>query len=223
VTDLVFFGVAAAGGLAVALHQGVLDAEMVEDAGDDEVDDLLDPGLARVEAGGGGEDHGAGPRDAEHVLDHDLRVRRLARHEDQAPALLQADLGGPLDQVGRCAAGDPPERAARAGNDRHAVGLVGSARDRDLEVLVVVVLDIRRFLAQQGADDARPVMEVEGELELVVDDLLAGLAYDEVDGGSPAGEALEEPPSVGDAGASGDGDDKAALGHRTLFSATHCR
>jgi hypothetical protein len=48
------------------------------------------------------------------------------------------------------------------------------------------------------------------------------LAHDEVDGGSAAGEAFEEPPSVGDAGASGDGEDEAALGHRTLFSATHC-
>ena len=212
---------AATGGLAVALHQGVFDAEVVENPGDDEVDDLLDPGLARVEAGGGGKDQGPGPRHAQHVLDHDLRVRRLSRHENQAAPLLQADLGGPLDEVGRRAAGDAPQGAARAGDDRHAVGPVGPAGDRDLEVLVVMIVDVGDFLAQEGADDPRPVAEVERELEFVVDDLLAGLAYDEVDGGSAAGEAVEEPPSVGDAGASGDGDDVAALGHKILFSATH--
>src|SRR6185436_2111219 len=97
-----------------------------------------------------------------------------------------------------------------------------AARDRDLQVLVVVVLDVRRLLPEQAADDARAVVQVEGDPQLVVDDLLPGLAHDEVDGGSGAGEALEEPASVGDAGASGDGEDESALGHRTLFSATHC-
>ena len=78
-----------------------------------------------------------------------------------------------------------------------------------------------RRLAEKTADHAGAVVQVQRDLELVGDDLLAGLAYDEVDGGSGAGEAVEEPPSVGDAGASGDGEDEAALGHRTLFSATH--
>jgi hypothetical protein len=214
--------VAAAGGFAVALHEGVLDAQVIEDAGDDEVDDLLDSGLAGVEAGRGGKDHAARAGDAEHVLDHDLGIGRLARHQDEAPPLLEADLRGPLDQVRRRPAGDAAERPAGAGDDRHAVGPVRPARDRDLEVLVVVVLDVGRLLAEKAADHAGAVVQVERDLELVVDDLLARLAYDEVDDGSGPGEAFEEPPSVGDAGASGDGEDEAALGHRTLFSATHC-
>ena len=212
---------AAAGGLAVALHEGVLDAQVVEDAGDDEVDDLLDPRLPGVEAGRGGEDHAACAGNAEHVLDHDLGIGRLARHQDEAPPLLEADLRGPFDQVRRRPAGDAAEGAAGAGDDRHSLGLVRPAGDGDLEVLVVVVLDVGRLLAEEAADDAGAVGEVEGDLELVVDDLLPRLAYDEVDDGSGPGEAFEEPPSVGDAGASGDGEDEAALGHRTLFSATH--
>jgi hypothetical protein len=54
----------------------------------------------------------------------------------------------------------------------------------------------------------------------MVEDLCAGIAHDEVDGGSGAGEALEEAPSVEDPGPSGDGEDESAFGHRTLLITT---
>ena len=113
---------------------------------------------------------------------------------------------------------------------------VGREERRDAQPLVAAfarkygVDVLGRRMAKQRRVGRRPrveagrgkaVVQVEGDLELVVDDLLAGLAHDEVDDGSGPGEAFEEPPSVGDAGASGDGEDEAALGHRTLFSATH--
>ena len=97
---------------------------------------------------------------------------------------------------------------------------VRAARDRNLEVLVGVNLDVGGLLAEQRADDAGSVREVERDRELVVDDLRRGVAYDEVDGGSGPGEAFEEPASVGGSGGAGEGDDESAVGHSVLLIAT---
>src|SRR5438874_218898 len=106
---------ASPGRLAVALHERVLDAEMIEDAGDDEVDHLLDSRFARVKTGRGGEDDRARARHAEHVLDMNFRERRLARDENELAALLEAHVRRALDQVRRGARGESAERSAGAG------------------------------------------------------------------------------------------------------------
>ena len=47
--------------------------------------------------------------------------------DDETAALLEADVGGPRDEVGVVGVGDGGERFHGAGNDDHAVGLEGAA------------------------------------------------------------------------------------------------
>ena len=186
--------------LAVPLHQVVLDSEMIEHAAHDEIDEPLD-GVARgVEAGRGGKDERAGVVQLHHVAERNARVGGLARHQDELAALLEADFGGPFEQVGRGARRDARQRAHRAGRNNHAVVAVGAARDRDLEFADVVIDDVVGRLAEIGADDGVAVLEIERRAEFVRENRRARLAYGEVDGGAGAGEALEEPPSVDGAG-----------------------
>src|ERR1700722_1530666 len=65
--------------LAPARRELVGEADLVEDSGDDEVDERGDRGLAMVEAGREREDRGACPAQDEHVLELYRREGRLAR------------------------------------------------------------------------------------------------------------------------------------------------
>src|SRR5689334_10235581 len=92
--------------LAPPPRQLVLEAELVETACDDEVDEVVDRFRPVVEARRE-EEHGcARLAHAEHVLEVDRRERRLARAEDQLAALLDRDARRPLDQVRHRAGGD---------------------------------------------------------------------------------------------------------------------
>ena len=61
-----------------------VDAELVEAARDDEVDEVLDRLGAVVEARRGEEDHGAGVVERREPAEVDRRERRLARDEHEA-------------------------------------------------------------------------------------------------------------------------------------------
>src|SRR5688500_2667496 len=63
---------------APARRQRVLHLQVVENAGDDEVDEVVDAARAVVEAGRGREDHRAGAGEPGHVLEVDERKRGLA-------------------------------------------------------------------------------------------------------------------------------------------------
>ena len=105
-----------------AFHEGVFDAELVADAGDDEVDEVGEGLDSVIPAGRGGQHDGAGFGDAAHVVDVGERQRCFARHEDQLAAFFQVDFGGALDEVAGGAGGDGAERGAAAGADDHAAG-----------------------------------------------------------------------------------------------------
>ena len=64
--------------------------------------------------------------------------RRLARHDDQRPPLLQHHVGGALDQVARQPVRDAGQRLHRARHDRHAAAAMAAARDRRAEIAVAV-------------------------------------------------------------------------------------
>lgn len=81
-------------------------------------------------------------------------------------------------------------------------------------------MDVLGILPEERSDDGRAIGEVEGDRKLVVDDLGRRVAQDEVDGGSGAGEAFEEPASVGGSGGAGEGDDESTVGHSVLLIAT---
>lgn len=72
---------------APALHQGVRNIQLIEDARDDKVDQCGDRIRMVIEAGVGRQDHSAGTREAQYVLKMDGRERRLARHQHQLAVL----------------------------------------------------------------------------------------------------------------------------------------
>ena len=78
------------------------------------VEKAVDRGRRDVERRNRRRDDRAGDRHAPHVLDVDERVRRLPKGEHERPALLEAHVGGALQQVAADAVGDRPERAAAA-------------------------------------------------------------------------------------------------------------
>src|SRR5207247_9105327 len=88
----------------------VLDAELVEAARDDKVDELVDRLRAVVEAGRQEEDRRTGLLELEHVPQMDVRERRLARADDQTALLLQRHAGRPVDQRRHCAGHEPSQR-----------------------------------------------------------------------------------------------------------------
>ena len=120
---------------APALHQLVLDPEMIEYAGHDEVDQVFDALGLVVEARVGGKNHRSRAREPQHVFQMQGGERRLARHQDQLAAFLERDIRRALDEVVREARGDRGQRAHGAGADHHGVGRVGARGDGRKPVL----------------------------------------------------------------------------------------
>ena len=121
--------------------QRVLDAELVEAARDDEVDEVVDRVGAVVEAGRGEEDHGARLVQRREPAQVDRRERRLARDEDELPPLLERDRGRAVDQVLHRAGRERADGRHRARADHVRVHLGGAARVRALEVALAVDRD----------------------------------------------------------------------------------
>ena len=89
------------------------------DVGEDSVDELAGHffgGLrVVVEGGDGGEDGGSGFGGELHVAEMDAVEGSLADAEDEGAVFFEADVGGPLDEVGGEAVGDGGEGAHGAG------------------------------------------------------------------------------------------------------------
>jgi len=64
-----------------------------------------------------------------HVAQVDAVERRLAHAEDERATLLEADVGGAMDEVGGEAVGDGCERSHGAGKNHHRVGGIATACD----------------------------------------------------------------------------------------------
>ena len=114
--------------------------------GEDPVDELaghLGGALGEVvEGGDDGEDGGAGVGGELHVAQVDAVERRFADAEDEGAALLEADVGGSLDEVGCEAVGDGGEGSHGAREDDHGVGGVAAAGDVGSDVGVGMLLDL---------------------------------------------------------------------------------
>ena len=132
-------------------HQRVLDAELVERPPDDEVEQLVDPLPAVVEAGRKEEDRRPGLAQLEHSFEMDRRERRLARHDHELAALLERDARRTLDQVRHRPGRDRAQRAHRAGTDHIAVDPGRAARRRRAPVALVV----DRHRVTDGLDQPR--------------------------------------------------------------------
>src|SRR6478735_7764486 len=88
----------------------VLDPELIEAAGDDEIDELIDGLGPVVEARCEEENRRPSLPELQHVPQVDLRERRLSRADDQPALLFQRHRGGAVNQVRHRARGDRPER-----------------------------------------------------------------------------------------------------------------
>src|SRR5690606_25000494 len=116
--------------------------EVCEDAANHEVHEVLNaPGLV-IEARRRRQDQRAGAGQAEHVLQVDRRVRRLARYEHERAAFLQRHIRGSLNERPRGPLGNAGEGTRGAGADDHAGRGRGSRRRGSAAVLVVVEDDV---------------------------------------------------------------------------------
>src|SRR5213082_1941358 len=74
-------------------HERVLEPDVVENARDDEVDEIVDGPGAVVEAGREEEDRPTGAAQREHVLEVNRRQRRLPWADDELTLFLQRNRG----------------------------------------------------------------------------------------------------------------------------------
>ena len=78
-------------------HQGVRNAQLVENTRHHEINQITDLLRVVVKAGRGRQNHGAVLRELEQVFQMQGGKRRFARHNNQRAALFQRHIGGALD------------------------------------------------------------------------------------------------------------------------------
>ena len=77
----------------------MLDAQLIADAGDDEVYQIVDRLRRVIETGHGRQNDSSGIGESFHVFQLVAAQRSLPRHDNQLPSFLQVNVGRPLDQV----------------------------------------------------------------------------------------------------------------------------
>jgi len=201
----------------------VRDAEVVEHARDDEVDEVVDARRASVEAGHRRQDRRAGAGELQHVLEVDRGERRLARDQHERPPLLERDVGRALDQVVGEPVRDRAERSHRARAYGHRVGGRGSGGDRRHPVVAAVDRELPRLRSVALGEPALglPRLRREDQVALLFRDDLRGRRIDEADRRSRREQAFEQPQAVGHARGAGQGErDGARGGHRSMLADT---
>ena len=179
--------------------QRMRDPQLIEDARDDKIDEVVDRLRPAVESWRRREDNRAGARELKEVLEMDRRQRCLARHKHQRPALLEHHVGSALDQI----VGETARRARRAvpmlqGQIAIASGGIGARRDRREPILPAEYRELSRLRAITLGEERRRRMRLRGqrELELLPRDDLRGRRIDEVDADLRRKQALEQAQAV---------------------------
>src|SRR3954447_17246405 len=93
-----------------AFGKGSRYVELIKYARHDVIDDIVDRLRMVVERGHGRKDGNPYADELEHVLQVHLRERRLAHDQDQSPALLDNDIGGPMHEMLAVSVGDAAQR-----------------------------------------------------------------------------------------------------------------
>ncbi len=202
-----------------AFGEAVWDAELVEGAGDDEVDDVVHRGGVVVEARVGGHDDGAGVVEFEVVVDIDAVEGCFAVADEEWEAFFEAAGGGAGEEFVAVAGGDGAEGVGGAGEDGHAVvserARAEGGADVGGGVEVDVVLSVEGFGGFGGFGWLEAGEGVEGGVgggfhaELVLEEALAVGGDDEVELVSEFDGVGDEASGVGGAGGAGDADDEA--------------
>ena len=181
----------------------MLKPEVIENAGDDGIDDIENGLRAVVEGRDGGDDLGAGFEEGDDVAGLDEVPGGFAGDEDEGAFFLEEDVGGAGDGAVGVAVGDAAEGAHGAGDDDHGVEAGGAADVGDLHGGVAV--DVEAVgdgeLADFGLGDFAGV-GAEGDVDFVR-------------GPGVVVEELEEALGVEGAAGAGDGHDEFHIGEDT--------
>lgn len=84
-----------------------------------------------------------------HVAEVNAVEGRFADTKYQAAIFFQADIGGAMDEVGGHAVCDAGKRPHRAGKDDHGVGGVAAAGNIRADVVLGMLLNLRRWCAEE--------------------------------------------------------------------------
>ncbi len=181
---------------------------MLEDAVGVVAGDVFDRFGMVVEGGDDGEDGSSGFGYGDHVAEVDEVEGGLADAEDEAAALLEADVGGALDEVLGEAVGDAAEGAHGTGEDDHGVEGAGAGGDGGTDVVVGEEGGAARGVAEEVFDEGGARAGF-GQAEgggLFGEDAKGAGADDEVNAGN-AGVLVEGAEHLdGEDGAAGAGD-----------------
>jgi hypothetical protein len=136
---------------APAARSGQPEPELVEGAGDDVVDDVVEILGVVVEGRRRRQDRHAHAGQRQQVLQVDGGQRGLPGDQDELAALFESHIRRPADEI-LCEAGaDTRDRLHAARDDRHAVGGEGTAGDGRSLILRSVVDDGQRCHLRHGA------------------------------------------------------------------------
>jgi len=110
--------------------------------------DVISRGWAEVERWNYGKNRCSSPSCERHVAQMDSTEWCLANAQDQWPALLQAHIGGALDEVISGAVGDPPQRSHAARQDDHGIRGIRATRYIGSDIVIVLLMDLFRISPQ---------------------------------------------------------------------------
>jgi hypothetical protein len=116
----------------------MLEAQMIQDPGQDRIHEVLDGRRLMIEGGAGGNDHRAIVRKDLLVLQVQGAHGRFPWDDDELAPLLQAHVRGPRQQAVPDAVGDLSQGAHGTGNHHHALVEIRTAGNRREKILIVV-------------------------------------------------------------------------------------
>lgn len=171
------------------------DFEVVEDAGDDCIDDFGDGLGLGIEGGVSGDECGAGLEEEFEVADVDEAERGFAGDEDEAFSFLEHNVGGAEEDVIADAVGDSAEGTHAAGDNDHGIGGVGATGEVGLHTAEGVGMDTWWDLEALG--------------EFFAEDGLGVAAEDDMDLVCLGVQVIQEALGVETAASAGDGYDQS--------------
>lgn len=165
-----------------------------------------------VESGDGRKDGCSSFGGELHVAKVNAVEGSLAHAEDERSALLEADVGGALDEICSKAVGDGGEGSHGAGKDDHAGGGIASAGDTGADIGFAVLAELFAGRAEELFGE----VVASAEAELFGDDAQRVFRCDEVNvrDAVVGGEGAQHLRGIDAATGSGNGEDDAArFGH----------
>ena len=121
-----------------AFHQSMFDPEVIEDAGDDEIDEINRRVDTVVPTRHCGQHDRACLSGTMQVFQLEWRHGGFSRHQDQFAMFFQVNIRGALDQIVPCGVHDTGKGCSGTGADNHRFGEMATAGDWGHEIPVVM-------------------------------------------------------------------------------------